>query len=136
MARDTDKHLKQVPLFAGFGRDDFDHIRSVSTELQVKAGQVLMEEGDLGHEMVVLLDGALEVRRNGAHIADIAPGGFVGEMALLSNRRRNSTVVAKADSTVLQIDGRSFDVLLEEVPQLAVKMLPIVVGRVTDAADD
>jgi CRP/FNR family cyclic AMP-dependent transcriptional regulator len=136
MAKDSDEHLRKVPLFTDFSRDDFEHIHSVATELQVAAGQVLMSEGETGHEMVVVLDGALEVRRDGVHVADIGPGGFVGEMALLLHRQRNSTVVASADSTVLQIDGRGFDALLESVPQLAVKMLPVVAARVAATNND
>jgi hypothetical protein len=41
-------------------------------------------------------------------------------------------VVAKTDVRVLDIDGRSFGVVLEEAPQIAVKMLPIVAGRVIE----
>jgi CRP-like cAMP-binding protein len=131
---DANAHLRAVPLFSDFTRDDFDHVLSIATELQVSAGQVLMEEGALGHEMVIVLEGSLEVLRDGVHVADVAVGGFAGEMALLRHRRRNSTVVAKEDSTVLQIDGRGLDELLHAVPLLAVKMLPVVANRV--APDD
>jgi CRP-like cAMP-binding protein len=79
----------------------------------------------------VLVSGTVEVTRGGEHIADIGPGGFAGEMALLAHAQRNSTVVTKTPVDVIHIDGRSFSALLEEVPQIAVKMLPIVAGRVT-----
>jgi CRP-like cAMP-binding protein len=130
MSRDANAHLKKIPLFSDFTRDDFDYIHSVSTELQVPSGQLLMEQDSLGNEMVVVLAGSLEVRRDGVHVADIGVGGFAGEMSLLSRHPRNSDVVAKEDSTLLLVDGRSFQELLEAVPQLAVKMLPIVANRV------
>jgi CRP-like cAMP-binding protein len=130
--RHVHDHLKQVPLFAGFTRDELEHMHRVTTEITVPAGDVLMEQGAVAHEMVVVLDGTLEVTRNGAHVADIGPGGFAGEMALLTDRPRNSRVVAKTDATLLHIDGRGFTHLMDDVPHLAVKLLPIVAARVTE----
>lgn len=129
-------HLRQVPLFAGFDRHDFGHLDRISTELKFPAGAVLMREGETAHEFIVVLEGALEVTRGGEHVAEIGPGGFAGEMGLLLRTQRNSTVSAATDVTVLHIEGSGFAALLEDVPQLAVKMLPIVAGRVAAAVDD
>ncbi len=134
--RQHDDHLLQVPLFSGFSRKDLEHIHRISTELEVPAGKVLMQEGTVGHEMVVVLSGTLEVTRQGEHIADIGSGGFAGELALLGHRPRGSTVTAKTDTTLLHLDGRGFGALLEEVPQLAVKMLPIIAARVAPVEHD
>lgn len=131
-----DDELLQVPLFQGFTKHDLEHIHSVSTTLRVKQGDVLMEEGSTGHEMVVVIEGALEVTHKGQHVADILKGGFAGELALLCHRPRNSKVVAKTDGTILHIDGRGFMALLEDVPHLAVKMLPIVAARVNPALEN
>lgn len=130
--RHVHDHLQQVPLFSGFTRDEMEHMRRVTTEITVPAGHVLMEQGGLAHEMVVVLEGTLEVLRNGVHVADIGPGGFAGEMALLTDRPRNSRVAAKTDVTLLHIDGRGFSHLMDDVPHLAVKMLPIVAARVSE----
>jgi len=131
-----DDELLQVPLFAGFTKHDLEHIHAVSTSLSVRKGDVLMEEGTIGHEMFVILEGAVEVTHKGQHVADIMSGGFVGELALLCNRPRNSRVVAKVDCTVLHIDGRGFMALLEDVPHLAVKMLPVVAARINPALEN
>lgn len=128
--RRHDDHLLQIPLFASFTAKELEHIHGASTEIDVAAGKVIMEEGTTGHEMVVVLDGTLEVTRHGQHIADIGRGGFAGELSLLCRRPRNSRVTAKTDVQLLHIDGHSFAALLDDVPQLAVKMLPIVAARV------
>jgi len=69
------------------------------------------------------------VTRADDHVADIGPGGFAGEMALIPRAHRNSTVTAKTDVALLHIDGRDFAALLQDVPRVAVKMLPIIVNR-------
>jgi CRP-like cAMP-binding protein len=129
-------HLREIPLFADLSRKELEHVHQIATELDVPAGRVLMHEGAVGHEMVVVLSGTLEVVRNGEHVADIERGGFAGELSLLCRRPRSSNVIAKTDATVLHIDGRGFGSLLDDVPQIAVKMLPIVAGRVSPASHD
>lgn len=127
--------LREVPLFAGLRSDELDALGRTATELRFEAGKTLMREGDLAHEMFVVISGTLEVTRHGQHIADIGPGGFAGEMALLTHTHRTSTVTTRTDVVALHIDGRSFSILLEEVPQIAVRMLPVVASRVTSSSD-
>src|SRR4051794_39733702 len=122
MAHDNYEHLRHVPLFAGFDRSDLGHIDQIATELELTQGHVLMREGESAHEFVIVLDGTLAVTRDGDEVGEIGPGGFAGENGLILHSQRNSTVSAKTDVRLLHIDGRGFGALLEEVPQLAVKM--------------
>lgn len=128
-------YLRKVPLFADLDKNELDHVSKAATDLDLEAGNVVMREGTMANEMVVVVEGTLEVRRGGEHIADIGPGEFAGEMALLTRSHRNSTVTAKTRCSLLHIDGRAFSALLEDVPEIAVKMLPIVAGRVTPNPD-
>lgn len=126
------EYLRAIPLFADVDEDDLDVIGSVVTELNVKAGEVLMRAGSSAREMVIVLDGELCVKLGDTEIATIGTGGFAGEMGLLANRSRNATVAAKTDTRILHIDSRSFDNVLHEAPQIAVKMLPVVAKRVVE----
>lgn len=136
MAKDQyHEYLRQVPLFADLDPGELDRVTRAATDLELGAGSVLMREGSTANEMVVVVAGTLEVTRDGEHVADIGPGGFAGEMALLTHSHRNSTVTTKTDCSVLHIDGRAFATLLDEVPTIAVKMLPIVAGRVSENSD-
>ena len=128
-------YLKSIPLFANLRDDELDVVGSAATELNLPPGEVLMREGNLAHEMFVVLEGTLEVTREGEHVADIGPGEFAGEMAMLIQARRDATVATATEARVLHIDGRSFTNLLDDAPHLAVAMLPIVAARVMDGSD-
>lgn len=133
MARNTyHEHLKTVPLFADLNKHELDVIAKGTTELKLPAGRVLMTEGRLAHEMFVVMEGVLEVTKDGKFVAEIGPGGVAGELALLTHSHRHATVTAKTEVQVLDIDGREFQVVLEEAPSIAVKMLPIVAARVLE----
>lgn len=134
MAKNDQYHeyLRQVPLFADLSGAELEVVGRAATELDIPEGDVLVREGDLAHDMYVVLEGNLEVTRDGEHVADIASGGFAGEMALLTNCRRDATVTTTTHTRVLHIEGRSFSNLLRDAPNVAVNMLPIVASRVVD----
>ncbi|MED5327929.1 MAG: cyclic nucleotide-binding domain-containing protein, partial [Actinomycetota bacterium] len=108
MAHAYHNHLVTVPLFADLDESELDSVAAITTELNFSAGTALMNEGAGAHEMVVVVDGTLEVTRAGEHVADIGPGGFAGEMAVLTHARRDATVTAKSDIKALHLDGRAF----------------------------
>lgn len=128
--------LRQVPLFADLDDKQLDHVSRVATDLDFEAGRVLMREGTAAHELFVVAEGTLEVTRDGVHIADIGAGGVAGELAVLNHVTRNSTVTAKTDVSLIHIDGREFKTLLDRVPEIAVKLLPVVAARAIDNATD
>ena len=129
------EYLRRVPLFRDLDSDELDSVGAVVTDLRFDAGDVLIRQGASAHEIFIVTTGNLEVTRDDQHIADLGPGDFAGEMAVLARTQRNSTVTAKTDVEVLHIDGRSLQALFADVPQIAVKMLPIVAGRVIDNSD-
>jgi hypothetical protein len=61
---------------------------------KVKAGKALVEQGDSGQDLFVLLDGVLTVEVDGEVLAEIGPGAVLGERAVLEGGRRTSTLRA------------------------------------------
>ena len=123
------RYLRAVPLFADVDEHDLDVIGRAVTELSFAPGEVLMRAGSSAREMVIVLEGELSVMFGDTEIATIGAGGFAGEMGLLAGAPRSATVAAKAPTRVLHIESRSFDNVLSEAPQIAVKMLPVVAKR-------
>jgi Cyclic nucleotide-binding domain len=78
---------------------------------KLKEGSVLVEQGQLGHELYLLLDGVLRVEVDGESVAELGPGAVLGERAILEGGRRTSTLraltpvrVAVADATQLDLE--------------------------------
>jgi hypothetical protein len=76
---------------------------------KVKEGKVLVEQGQLGHELYLLLDGVLSVEVDGEALAELGPGAILGERAVLEEGRRTCTLravtpVRVAVATADQID--------------------------------
>ena len=126
--------LKRIPLFAECSKSELEAISRVADELTLPAGRVVMRQGARGRELVVLVDGEAAVERDGATIATIRGGDFLGELALITGKPRTATVTALTGLRMLVLDGISFDRVLRDVPSVSVKVLSAVAERLP--ADD
>ena len=88
-------HLRKVPLFANLDKKHLRQISSLATPIDVPEGKALTKEGDICHEFIIVLEGEVEVRKGNTVITTRGPGTYIGEIALLDNRPRTATVVAK-----------------------------------------
>lgn len=126
--------LRTVAMFSGCTKKQLDHVARVMTELVIPAGQTFIHENSLAHEFMIIEKGTATVRRNGRKVAQIGEGDVVGELALILHRPRTASVTADTDLTVLVVDARSFEPLLDEVPGLARRLLTTVAERLSQAA--
>ena len=126
--------LKSVPLFEHCSRRDLGKIAAITGEVAVEDGKVLITEGDRGREFFVIISGEVEVRRRGRKVAALGPGTYFGEIALLSQRPRTATVTAVTPLRVLVIADQAFVDLLDEIPELWLKVARSLAERV--AADE
>lgn len=130
-----DERLQQVPLFAACSKKELRQISRLMTTIDVPAGQVLASEGKLGAEFVIIEDGTATVSKRGQEVAELGPGKWFGEVALLDDRHlRTATVTAKTPMVVHVIDGPSFSKLIDDHPRIARKILQGLAHLVAETA--
>ncbi|MBM4278861.1 MAG: cyclic nucleotide-binding domain-containing protein [Deltaproteobacteria bacterium] len=115
--------LKKVPMFSNLSNRHLNEIAKYADQLSVKAGKVLAEQGDLGWEFVFILEGKARVEKNGKVINRLSSGDFFGEISLIDRGPRTATVVTETDMTLLIVNSKSFDHLLDTVTGLQKKIL-------------
>jgi CRP/FNR family transcriptional regulator, cyclic AMP receptor protein len=108
--------LKGVPFFSGLSKRELDAVAREVDELDFPAGRELIRQGEFGHEFFVIVEGTAEVLQDGAAIAEMGPGDFFGELALLDEERRTATVRATSPMRVLVMTRQSFRALDRAVP--------------------
>ena len=93
----------------GMDTDDLRRLREVGSEARIGAGQVLIERGQQGAGLFVILEGTVVVEAPEG-VRDLGPGALVGDRALLSpDGRRTARVRATSDLHVLVVDRAHFD---------------------------
>jgi len=125
--------LKAIWLFSSCSGSELRKIRASLDEVLVPAGKLLVEEGRIGQEFFIIVDGSAKVTRNGKKVATLGAGSHFGELALLDRRPRSASVVSLTDMDVLVMSQRQFNGLLESVPTIARKMLSALATRLREA---
>jgi CRP-like cAMP-binding protein len=111
--------LAVMPLFAGLSREELEQVAGTVLDRRVKPGKAVIRVGNWGHEVILVLEGEVDVQRDGQTVATLGPGSHVGEVAVLDDARRNATVVAKTPVVIGAIDSGLFRSLLRDIPVLA-----------------
>ena len=133
LTRDAlDDRLREVSIFSELSKKELKSVARLMTQLSVKEGRELTRQGEPGREFLIILEGTAVVRRNGRKLADLGPGDFLGELAVLSGAPRTATVVATSDMTLEALNRREFMAVLDESPTLAKKILIGAVKRLQD----
>lgn len=92
-----------------------------------KAGEYIFQEGDLGTEMYIINEGKVEILNvvgdDEQVLAVLEKGDFFGEMSVLEDLPRAASARALTDVRILQINGSTFDQLLQGNPEIAVRMM-------------
>jgi CRP-like cAMP-binding protein len=126
------EHLATLPLFSSCSKRELQKIARAGDEVSVEAGRVLVDQGDIGREAFVILEGTAVVKRNGRRIAMLGPGDHFGELSLLDHGPRTATVVTDTDTNVLVLGSRQFAGVLDEVPTMARKLMAALASRVRE----
>ncbi len=130
MARDEKlEHLRKVPLFARFGSKELERLGQLADEVEVGLDRVLAEQGAVGHEFFIVLDGRVMVLDGKTPIAMLGAGDFFGEIALLESVPRTATVRAEGIVRLLVVSHREFHALMDEFPSVRTAVLDAVAER-------
>lgn len=121
--------LRNVPLFEDCSRSELEQIATLADEVDLLDGTELTQEGATGKEFVVLVEGEADIMRDGNLIAGLGPGGFVGEIALVTGLPRTATVRTRGPARVLVIGAPAFRTLMREVPAIQTHVLMAVAMR-------
>src|SRR5215212_485120 len=127
--------LRKSPLFEGLSDDELQQLMDMAEPVSLRAGEVLIKQGDAGEAAYVVTMGEFEVQKQtGQSLIKIDvrnSGDVLGEMALLSRAPRSATIVAKTDGEALRIPQEAFKQLLASSTSAAMAVLHWVMARLS-----
>jgi CRP-like cAMP-binding protein len=97
--------------------------------VELKAGEVLFKAGDPSQHMFAVLSGTVRISDGEIVYEEVAPGGIVGEMALIDHEPRSATVSAVTDCSLAKIDEQRFLFLIHRTPIFALDMMRLLTFR-------
>lgn len=119
MSATSGSELESVTLFAELDADERAIIAELLTLETFGNGLSIVREGEVGYVFYVLKSGRAEVSHEGTLLRVLEPGDFFGEVAILGDGKRSSTVTARGDVEVWAMFGTSLGQLERQHPEIA-----------------
>ena len=90
----------------------------------VEPGQEFVREGEASRELMLLLQGRVQVLREGEVVSTLVePGTFMGVLAFFSDGVRSATLRAESRTHLLRIPPSRIPALIESTPSLGIRLL-------------
>ena len=128
----TERSLLQIFKSGLAPADLVDVIAGAKVET-VRAGQVMIKEGDAGDDIFIIRSGSMVVEKSiggkPVFLSYVPAGSYVGEMGVIEGSPRSATVRAAVKSDVIRLAGEPFRALLAAKPQLLDKLRSEMAGR-------
>ena len=110
---------------SGLTREDVAELVDAAEVRSLRAGEVLLAEGDEGKDVYIIRRGSMIVEKaiggKPVFLSYLPAGSYVGEMALIEDKPRSATVRAAIRSEVIRLPGEAFAALLAARPALLAK---------------
>ena len=121
--------IRRIPFFSECSKRELETIARIADEIDYPAGRTLITEGDPGWECFVMIDGEVEVTRDGQPVVMRGGSELFGEVALLTDQIRTATVKTVSPTRVLVLKAGDFQDVVHEMPSIAVKVMKSLADR-------
>jgi len=118
------KIVRQVELFNALTPDELQRLAERLTLAPFVKGDIMTKQGATACGLYILVDGHADVivensQGHSTKVAELGPGSFFGEMALMTGEPRQATVVAHTYVECYRLDKESFQDVIRSRPALA-----------------
>ena len=120
---------REAAVFDGAALASLEQKLERATTIRFEAGKSIMNEGDAGTSMYIVLDGRVTISIKGKVVESISTGGTFGEMALVDQSPRTASAMADTESALLAINRAALIALVQAEPAVGLTMLRSVAAR-------
>lgn len=126
--------LARVPLFKRLGPQELEKLAEEIDQVNYQDGEVIFNEHDRGDSLYVVERGAVRIwvideDVNEVTLAELKPGDFFGEMAVLDRGERSSSASAIGDTHLHRLSSDDFQQFLIEHPDAAIDVICEIAAR-------
>src|SRR5712692_2788145 len=120
--------LARVPLFKRLEHQELEKLAEEVDQVDYKAGEVIFNERDRGDALYVVETGSVRIwvwdqDVQEVTLAELKPGEFFGELAVLDRGERSTSATAIGDTTLHRLSSDDFQQFLMEHPDCAIDII-------------
>ena len=126
----------EVPHFDGLDSAELEILAPLMELKRVEKGTMVVKESASGDSLYYIVDGQIEIRKEALDgrqtvLARFKKGSTIGEMSIIEkNAPRSASAMALVDSDLLVLTRKNFDVLVEDHPRVALKIMQTIASLI------
>jgi flavin reductase (DIM6/NTAB) family NADH-FMN oxidoreductase RutF len=124
--------LGESSVFGALAPEQLERLLAAGSERSYEDGETIVRMGDPGHELFVILEGSVCIKRAGRELGSLSAGELFGEMAVFDGRARSADVVADGPVRCLAVPREALREAIEAEPQVAWELLSLLASRLRD----
>ena len=121
--------MKSVEIFASIPTEALAQLAALATELTFDRGDIVFTEGDGDTDVLIVVDGAVELRKGETVVRLLQTGTVQGQLFLEKSDTEDYTAVAVADTSALSLRRRDVLQALLDYPEFALAMVQDLARR-------
>src|ERR1051325_9576468 len=126
--------LARVPLFKRLAADQLERLAEEIDQVNYKAGETIFNEHDRGDALYILEEGSVRIwvydeDVKEVTLAELKPGDFFGELAVLDRGERSSSATAISDIHLHRLSSDDFQKFLIEHPDASIDVICEIAAR-------
>jgi uncharacterized membrane protein len=131
---DEAQSLARVPLFKRLDAKELEHLAEEVDQVNFKAGDTIFHEHDRGDALYILEEGAVRIwiydeDVKEVTLAELKPGDFFGELAVLDRGERSSSATAITDIHLHRLSSDDFQQFLIDHPDASIDVICEIAAR-------
>src|SRR5881394_1273645 len=131
---DEARSLSRVPLFKRLDAAELEHLAGEIDQIDYKAGETIFNEHDRGDALYILEAGSVRIwiydeDVKEVTLAELKPGDFFGELAVLDRGERSSSATAITDIHLHRLSSDDFQKFLLEHPDISIDVICEIAAR-------
>ncbi len=131
---DEAQSLARVPLFKRLEPHELEHLAEEVDQVNYQAGETIFHEHDRGDALYILEEGTVRIwiMDEDVHevtLAELKPGDFFGELAVLDRGERSSSATAITNIHLHRLSSDDFQQFLTDHPDAAIDVICEIAAR-------
>lgn len=127
--------LAAVPLFARLAPEVLDALADQTEDRSFEVGDLVARRGESNDGLLVLISGAMEVRRGDRLLKVLGPSDYVGDMSLIDGGPHSVDVTVTEAGNGVFLAGTQFRVVVKHQPEVAMSVMEVLVARLRETLE-
>jgi CRP/FNR family transcriptional regulator len=123
-------HLQRIEMFRDIPSEQLAHLAAIAQNVHISKGETIFSEGDSSDCMFMLLDGGVEIKREGGESKKVDKDEAFGIWGFFDREPRLYTAKATQDSYLFRIDHSDFYDLIDDRVHLSKGLIKFLVERI------